>query len=85
MSVLGELGSLVGWERGRISPGIYFDEEVYRREHARIDNGEAEQQDKQGNRQHRAPEPLARQQLAKATLLGRDGQLDIRHGLSSVG
>ncbi len=32
MSVLGELGSLVGWERGRISPAIYFDEEVYRRE-----------------------------------------------------
>jgi phenylpropionate dioxygenase-like ring-hydroxylating dioxygenase large terminal subunit len=39
MSVLGELGSLVGWERGRISPGIYFDEEVYRREHARIFEG----------------------------------------------
>src|SRR5262249_32639218 len=36
MSVLGELGSLVGWERGRISPAIYFDQEVYRREHARI-------------------------------------------------
>ena len=31
MSVLGDLGSLVGWERGRVSPGIYFDEEVYRR------------------------------------------------------
>ena len=39
MSVLGELGSLVGWERGRVSPGIYFDEEVYRREHARIFEG----------------------------------------------
>jgi phenylpropionate dioxygenase-like ring-hydroxylating dioxygenase large terminal subunit len=36
MSVLDELGSLVGWERGRISPAIYFDDEVYRREHARI-------------------------------------------------
>ena len=36
MSVLGELGSLVGWERGRVSPGIYFDEEVYRREQARV-------------------------------------------------
>src|ERR1700726_1413795 len=36
MSVLGELGSLVGWERGRISPAIYFDEEVYRREQARV-------------------------------------------------
>ena len=36
MSVLGELGSLVGWERGRISPAIYFDQEVYRREQARI-------------------------------------------------
>src|SRR5437763_13659856 len=39
MSVLGELGGLVGWEQGRISPGIYFDEEVYRREHARIFEG----------------------------------------------
>jgi phenylpropionate dioxygenase-like ring-hydroxylating dioxygenase large terminal subunit len=39
MSVLGELGSLVGWERGQISPAIYFDEEVYRREHARIFEG----------------------------------------------
>ena len=39
MSVLGELGSLVGWERGRISPAIYFDPEVYRREHARIFEG----------------------------------------------
>ena len=39
MSVLGELGSLVGWEQGRISPGIYFDEEVYRREQARIFEG----------------------------------------------
>jgi phenylpropionate dioxygenase-like ring-hydroxylating dioxygenase large terminal subunit len=36
MSVLGELGSLVGWERGQISPAIYFDPEVYRREHARV-------------------------------------------------
>jgi nitrite reductase/ring-hydroxylating ferredoxin subunit len=36
MSVLGELSSLVGWERGRIFPAIYFDEEVYRREQARI-------------------------------------------------
>jgi len=39
MSVLGELGSLVGWEQGRISPAIYFDEEVYRRELARIFEG----------------------------------------------
>ena len=36
MSVLGELEGLVGWERGRVSPGIYFDEEVYRREQARV-------------------------------------------------
>ena len=36
MSVLGELGSLVGWERGRIAPAIYFDPEVYRREQARV-------------------------------------------------
>lgn len=36
MSVLGELGSLVGWEQGRISPAIYFDPQVYRREHARV-------------------------------------------------
>jgi phenylpropionate dioxygenase-like ring-hydroxylating dioxygenase large terminal subunit len=36
VSVLSELPSEVGWERGRISPGIYFDEEVYRREHERI-------------------------------------------------
>ena len=39
MSVLGELGSLVGWERGRISPAIYFDPEVYRREQARVFEG----------------------------------------------
>jgi phenylpropionate dioxygenase-like ring-hydroxylating dioxygenase large terminal subunit len=36
MSVLGELGSLVGWEQGRVSPAIYFDQEVYRRELERI-------------------------------------------------
>jgi phenylpropionate dioxygenase-like ring-hydroxylating dioxygenase large terminal subunit len=36
MSVLGELAGLVGWERGRISPAIYFDEQVYRREQARV-------------------------------------------------
>ena len=30
---------LVGWERGQISPAIYFDEEVYRREHARVFEG----------------------------------------------
>jgi phenylpropionate dioxygenase-like ring-hydroxylating dioxygenase large terminal subunit len=36
MSVVGELRELVGWERGRISPAIYFDPEVYRREQARV-------------------------------------------------
>ncbi|MHB8221181.1 MAG: aromatic ring-hydroxylating oxygenase subunit alpha [Acidimicrobiales bacterium] len=36
MSVLDDLRTLVGWEDGRVSPSIYFDDEVYRCEQSRI-------------------------------------------------
>jgi phenylpropionate dioxygenase-like ring-hydroxylating dioxygenase large terminal subunit len=39
MSVLEDLQSLVAWEKGMVFPAIYFDEEVYRREHERIFEG----------------------------------------------
>jgi phenylpropionate dioxygenase-like ring-hydroxylating dioxygenase large terminal subunit len=39
MSVLEELRGLVAWEKGLVSPAIYFDGEVYRREHERIFEG----------------------------------------------
>lgn len=32
MALVDELSDLVGWQTGRISPAIYFDEEIYRRE-----------------------------------------------------
>ena len=60
-------------------------EQICEREHAVVDDGEAEQDHKQSDRQYRAPQPLGRQQLRTSPVLGGDGQLDVRHGTSSVG